>query len=157
MPKPAKKKTKVLAHAKKIGELEAERTFNAKWTKNRVKAFIIERLTKAIDKIDPLKLFAIVGTTYFIKQGIEWTEEMTAVVQKYGKTTTPFSFSWVTAHVWDLLGVTERPKDLAPEEVIQWGLSFVVAYIIIEHGGELLIAGGNLLGAAKGLIGMFGA
>lgn len=51
----------------------------------------------------------------------------------------------------------KKQMDMPQAEIIQWLISFIVAYLIIDNAGELISAGANILGVAKGLIGAVSA
>lgn len=162
MPKPAKKKTKVLAKAGKIGELEAIRNFNSKWTKAKWKNFITDRLKEGIDKLDPLKTLAILSATVLIKGGIEWAEDLMTVPVDSDIFRTIYRMGLGVIGLLippspEAMQQKERLKALMDSptmEMFQWGMSFLCAYLLVEHAGELITAGGDIIGSAKGLIGM---
>jgi len=115
-----------------------------------------------INRIDPLKLGAILVVTYMIKQGIEWTEEAVALLEGTSKADL-IGFPFSATFWWKALGFMEEDPEVAqiraemdmPQaELIQWGISFALAWFIMEHGSELLKAGTNIIGVAKGLLGM---
>lgn len=124
-----------------------------------------EHLGRMLDSINPLDVVAILGTTCLIKLGIEASESLTAmVVRVYEKhqvrlkaTPRRESLMW------------EGPKDImvglfpegtsaflleafgaASSEALEWAISFVAAYMLVKHGGELLGLGQNL----SALVGM---
>lgn len=166
MPRPPIKKTKKLAKAQKEGELQAENEFIAKTFKNK-KQFLNwakGKLDGFLEKIDPLETMAILTTTVFIKFGIEWAEDLLTVPVDSDIFRTIYRMGLGVIGLLippspEALQQKEKLKaimDSPPMEMFQWGVSFLVAYIIIKHAGELITAGGNILGVAKGLIGMVG-
>jgi len=161
LPRPPIKKTRVLAKAQREGELKAEAQHRAKTFSNKKQfhIWLVERLENLVDKIDPLKLVATVAMTVFVKTGIEWTEDIVSTA--LGKD----SLIRTIASMLPILGIieaitpeippqiTQEALDTPQVEFIEWLISFLVAYMLVEHAGEIIQAGGNLLGVAKGLIG----
>jgi len=164
VPRPPKKKTRVLAKAQREGELKAEIEHINKVFKNKkhLKAWFTLRLQHLLEKIEPLKALAILGTTILIKSGIEWSEiaaeelfKKNSLIRTLMRMANPF---WFLAEGY----IPEAPEQIKEAldqphvEVIQWIISFAVAYLIVEHGDAIINAGGNVLGVAKGLIGALG-
>lgn len=113
-----------------------------------------EHIGKAIDRIDPLELAAVLGTTYLIKTGIDWSEAALANVDLVGilrffQFPVPAEGTPETRKD-EILKILSNPQ----AEVIEWLVSFTAAYLIVHHFGELVAAGSNILGLAKGLIGV---
>jgi hypothetical protein len=153
----------VLAKAAKKGELQAVAENKSKiWSNKKQRtAWMLTQLEKVIDKIDPMKALAILGTTLIIKQGINWAQYLGQKFAEQGGS----PVGMVAAILGDLMpgnpvlealaGITgEKKVNLGGRaEIMEWVISFTVAYILVEHAGELITAGGNILFAAKGLIG----
>lgn len=69
--KEALKETAIVAVAIELAKKELAYKSN----KNKpLSESVKEHLSKMIDKIDPMKLVAVIGVTYLIKQGIDWAE-----------------------------------------------------------------------------------
>ena len=165
MPRPAKKKTRVLAKAQKLGELQAELEWEYKTLKNKKHLFVSikNHIGKMIDKIEPMELIAVLGATYLIKTGIEWTEEILAGAAEFAnivvKATQKYRF--VDGAIQVILepeGIPELAEirqalDSAPVEIVEWLLSFMVAYMVVHNFAAIVNAGGSILSLAKTLIG----
>jgi len=90
------------------------------------------------------KFISILGVTVIIKSGIEWSESILA-------TFTGFIY-WILGQPADM-STLEEALDKPEAEIIQWVLSFAVAYLIVENFGELVTAGTNILSLANTMIG----
>lgn len=161
MPRPAKKKTRVLAEAAKTGELNAILKHEFKVLRNK-KHFLVSlknHIGKMVDRVDPLKLASVLVLTVVIKTGIEWAEEAITAIRAENVFKTMYRVGMGVLGL--LLPESPSPEEIRKAfdtpivEVFEWGISFAVAYIIVEHGAELVAAGGNILGVAKGLLGGF--
>lgn len=164
MPKLPEKKTRLLAKWNRQGVLEAENEFFAKTLKNKkqLKNWLGQKFSVMIDKIDPLKLMAVLSATFFIKSGIEWSEELISIPVDTD------IFRMFMRLGYGVLGLlipkspeaiqkTEEFKqflDTPQVEILEWGLSFLCAYLLVEHADALLAIGGDLIGSAKGLLGV---
>lgn len=116
-----------------------------------------EHLGKMIDRIDPLEATAILGATYLIKQGIQWTEVLT--------TSNLPNITWLLNLFNPFRGVVNVPVipretaediqkalDTPQSEAIEWLLAFAAAFIIVRHAGEIIQAGSNILNVGKSLL-----
>lgn len=158
MPRPAKKKTRVLAEAQRTGELKAENKFRAKVFKNKkqFQNWLVERLETLMKSIDPLELMAVAGTTVLIKQGIDWAQVAVATAE-FNIFNKILTADWIGSFQAIIAWVqgSGEPEPQAPTgpELMEWVISFVIAFFLVRHGEALINAGGNMLGVAKGLIG----
>lgn len=156
MPRPAVKKTFKLAKAKKLGELSAKIDHENKTFSNKKMLWVSlkNHLGKMLDRTDPLEMIAVIGATYIIKNGIDWTQGFVEGTGEFILGAVAQIGTWLGGTPEEELvkKITETPEG----EVIEWVVSFIVAFIIIRHAGALITAGGNILGVAKGLIGGFG-
>lgn len=140
----------------KFAEIEAEYKH---WKKLPLEDRLRMWLEDMAKKIDPLETVAILGTTYLIKQGIQWTEIAVA--------NTAFDvLQWIKIlDPWNIF-LPEIPADAeqnveqalekalnTPQaEVLEWLISFVCAYLIVKNFDKLVESTGNILGMAKGLL-----
>lgn len=102
--------------------------------------------------------------TYFIKQGIEWSEELTGplmqedsvfrVLIKHLPFWRSFIDPFMPSLTSDQVDTAKKQMDMPQAEAIQWLISFVIAYLLVENAGEIINAGANIIGVAKGMIGM---
>jgi hypothetical protein len=114
------------------------------WNKEKKKPLEVslkEHFGKMIDRVDPLQVAAVAGTAYVIKFGIDWTQYQLANVGPIISILTPSGF--ITGKV---------PLKISDNEVLEWVLSFSIAYMVVVHG--LDIAGGLIPLASKFLSGI---
>lgn len=148
------KKTRKLAEAEEVGKLKARVQHRAKTLQNKkqLRVWLVERLERILDKVDPLKTVAVITLTFLIKSSIDWTNLIKTGSKGLSILYNILLARWTTA-------IAEGAKDIEPEdlqdEMLEWVISFIVAYMVIEYGGEMIRAGGDLLNVAKGLIGGF--
>lgn len=102
-----------------------------------------EHLGKMIDRVDPLQLAAIVGTAYIIKFGIDWSKYALMHAVTIISSLDPLNLTGLKQ-----LG----PLKLEDNEIIEWVLSFSIAYMVVVHG--LDIASGLIPVASKFLAGL---
>jgi len=162
------KRTKKLAEAERTGVLKAEEKYHSKLFSNKKQTgiWLAKQFERLIEKIDPLEAVAILTATFFIKQGIEWTENIpTTILQKDSLIRTviktipffgPLAVMLTPEAPPEFQEKVEEALDSPQAEVIQYLLSFVVAYIVVKHPEAIMSLGGNILGVAKGLIGGLG-
>lgn len=138
------------AQAKKIsakemqGWVEAGMTALEKKTPQLAKALLVKHLTENAEKD-----IAILGVTLIVKSGIDWEE---AAVEGLN-----WLIQWVKVEISPLIGDKNayiKALSHAPEaEIREWLISFAIAYLIVEHFGEIMTATGNVLGLARQLLG----
>lgn len=159
MGRPAKKKNKAEAGARRLGELEAETKF---WDKQPLLKKLKRLLWKKLEELDPIKVAGLIGTTYFIHEILVTTDSVVNRIVQVVKSPraaataagwehmlAPFSFAALpflplvsTIIASETIDIT---KARTPEMII-WALSFIIAYMLVEHGGEVL---GMLIGGEK--------
>lgn len=160
------KKWRTKAKEEKKGALTAieEHLSKVFSNKKQFKNWLVQKFDSLVDKIDPMKALVILSLTGIIKTGIEWSEEAIASLAE------PDIFKAVMKYGLGIFGGLVPPSEAAltqqeqiqkafdtPQaEIIEWALSFIAAYMIVEHGDALITAGGNILGVAKGLVGIIG-
>lgn len=138
MGRPARKKNKAEAGARRLGELEAETKF---WDKQPLLKKLKRLLWKKIEQIDPIKLAALVATTYAVHGIVTTLDDNTkAKILRWEIETIiagPFASTLAELTIFGQTFVDEK-KVSNKNELNYWILSFVVAYMLIEHGGEIL-------------------
>ena len=161
MPRPPVKKTYKVEKARIKAQLDAKDEHDAKAFsfkhKKRWLASIYTHIGKAIDRIDPLQGAAVLGATILIKTTIDASEELRAAL-----------LSKKAAYIGvPVAGVEMRPLIASPLRTFQsifgtitekqaaeyegffpdwmdWIISFVIAYILVTQGKEILGLAQNL-------------
>lgn len=137
-----------------MGSLKAEQKDHEKksiWDSVR------EHIGKGIDRIDPLELAAVIGTTFLIKGGIDWAQVQ---AENYNPALSVALINpFAAAALWVALKESGLDKNKIPQnEIMEWLVSFVAAYIIVHNFGKIVEATGKLasdvLGLAKSLLGI---
>jgi len=79
--------------------------------------------------------------TLCVKGGIDWAQakEQEPAIFFFGIPTTPGAFGQFLSEI--------IPK----HEVAEWAISFGIAYILVEHFGEVIATGTNILGIVSKL------
>lgn len=146
------------------------------WTKSKnAMVWVKQILEKHIDKVP--KLLAILGMTYLVKRAIDTSEELTAKAVKVVTGGEPSEimklFSWLPIFgpavgvgaaiagffVPSWIGeptakiVEEIPSRLDVEGM-EWLLAFTMAYMIVEHGGEIALGFGDIAKSLTGMVGL---
>jgi len=161
--RPPVKSTKACAMAKRKGELEAETKF---WDKQPLTKKLKRLLWKKLEEVDPVKIAALIGTTYLIHETLLTCDSVVnriSTVLKSPKAAltaagweymlAPFSFAALPflPLVSTMIGSSTLEQDITKThtpEIIIWLLSFVIAFMLIEHGGEVM---GMIIGGEKTL------
>jgi hypothetical protein len=167
LPRPPVKKHRKLAEAEETGRLNARLKHESKTWKNKkhMLVSIKNHLGKALDRIDPLEMVAVVGTTIVVKKVIDTTEDLKGkalavrnvimgtgqvlgasgiaqFIQAFGS---PFS---ILSEFFVGLIVPIPPEQAQYEGMfpdwVDWLIAFAIAYIIVHHGELLLGLGQNL-------------
>jgi len=154
---PTKTHTK-LAEADALGKAKGElRGKRLEKPEDKIKDW----LKKMADKIDPLEIVAVTGMTYLIKNGIEWTEEIIKNPAPFFRMIAPltgFAFLLVPDVPEPQQDAISKMMDTPQAEMVQWLLSFVLAYLLVHNFGMIMqavgSATGNIIGMAKGLLGI---
>lgn len=159
MGRPPVKSSKAVAAAQTKGRLEAETKF---WDKQPLTKKLKRLLWRKLEEIEPIKIAALLGTTYFVHETLLTLDSVVNRVSQVLKSPkaaltaagweymlAPFSFAALP--FLPLFGTmigseTIDIKKTQTPELILWLLSFIIAYMLIEHGGEVL---GMLLGGEK--------
>ena len=148
MGRPPVKSTKACAMAKRKGELEAETKF---WDKQPLTKKLKRLLWKKLEEIDALKLAAMAGTTYFVHGIILNSPELMEKASLYAASGMIFGAIGITitgiVQATGLFG-EDTPKPALNDKIEYWMLSAIIAYLLIEHGGELA---GMMLDGGKGI------
>lgn len=170
MPRPPVKKTRVLAKAQREGELKAQVEHDyksVKWLADLI-PFLPEKYKKNavlwmkkifeghLAKIP--KGIAILGMTYIIKNLIDTSEELRAKLPKVKirfRVGPAFPTEFKPAWPLSLLTDEEEYEDFEGmfPDWADWLVAFTLAYMIVEHGGQIALGLGE---AVKGLTGIVG-
>lgn len=141
MGRPAKKRKYAEAKATRKGELQAEYDFKkAHSITKKPMDFLEEHIEKQIDKTDWIEFSAVVGMTFLvhqivIKNFMEFVNEITTVTEL------PQRLFKVTPEIGNIFGISKADVMSGlpiPKGVMEWIVSFAMAYIIIKHGGQLV-------------------
>ena len=174
MPRPPKKKTRVIAKARREGELtaEVEHEYKSvkfiadmipflpeKYKKNAV-IWMKHLVEKHINKIP--KGIAILGMTYIIKHLIDTSEELRGKVNLIVKATTqPLGGASLMIELWGSISKGELPfiqeavgktEGIFPDWA-DWLIAFTLAYIIVEYGGQIALGIGSTVKSLSGIVG----
>lgn len=142
MPRPPVKKTFKLAEAAALGKASGEIKAHKK---KPLLESVREHIGLMIDRIDPLEIAAVVGTTYVLH------ETILASTDVLNKITAKISMNpeWVIGALNPLAGLMlslmpkpEFPQELenikTPDSLFLWIVCFILAFIVVRHGAELL-------------------
>ena len=157
----------MVSKAAEKGRLDAQDEHDAKLFSNKGKkhleASIANHLGKLIDRIDPFKALAVLATTYAVKTLVIDTTDailtkITAAIEKpvpfgfgsimgqyipyVGEMTKIGEMAWERLRTGDVTATVEEKEGAA--EWFKWIIAFAVAYMLVEHGGELLGLGQNV-------------
>jgi len=143
-----------LKKLKKKLETEAK----VKWKLVQKKPFFVsmrQRLEKVIDNAKPdeiAKFVAIMGMTIMVKKVIDTTEELREQVKELIIVGPQFFPAYKVAQELGLAAPTPKPAEGFFPEWADWLISFTLAYIIVEHFGQIMQATGNILSSVKTLV-----
>lgn len=159
MPRGRLLKTKVkealqIAKAETLGRLKAQHTFDkVQYNQKNIGLLLKKRLLEASPS-DVSKTIAVIGVAATIKNGIDWTQEIRET------TGLPFSFGWGA-------GTPTKKQDgifgfltgeTIGDEILEWLISYGLAYLIVENFGEIVSAIGtgltSVIGLARTLLGV---
>jgi len=169
LPRPPVKKTRVCAKAAEEGRLKAQTEHEyksvkfladlipflpEKYKKNAV-LWMKSIFEKHLAKIP--KGIAIIGMTLIVKQIIHSSDEFIGKVAAIsGKKPSWLAYTPAGMHMTIAEALVskkgEKVEDFIPEWT-EWLIAFSLAYIIVEHGGQIALGIGEGL---KGLTGMVG-
>lgn len=135
---------------RKKAEIETEAKIKTKWKLKKKKPLEVsfrEHIGKMIDRVDPLEVVAILGTTYLVHNFVSLHAELQDAIRNACK---PPVDLWAILGVSELKGeIEEQLKKIEPMiEVTNWLTCFALAYIIVKN--PLLITQG--LGSALKLL-----
>lgn len=168
MPRPPTKRTYKVEKAKTLGRLQAkvEHEYKAvKWLadiipflpkkyKKNATLWMKSLLEKHLDKIP--KTIALLGLTYIIKELIRTSDELLTKIRTF--TGKPIWETKLFEPIWEkelsLTPIWKKPevKELLPEWK-EWLIAFTLAYIIIEHGGQIALGLGETVKGLTGIVG----
>ena len=146
-----KKEIRELTKEREKAKLQAEYHFFFKNSRGW-KLYLKRWFDSVKDKLDPLELISITGVTVIIKNGIEWTEK---IIEQQAQFVNLFAGILKVPKI-DIT-ILEKAMDTPQAEMLQWLISFSIAYLIVHNFGAIMSAGGNLVAAAVKLIGAAGA
>lgn len=139
--KTKKKEMEALGYSMEKGRLKAKYKMIQKqpWG-----VIIKEYAGEMVKKIDPLKLTATIALTPLVKATLDTTPELLSLYQKLLIIGSPILGFLFTTQV--------DPQDIKINELYSWIVSFGLAYIVVEHFGEIASAGQSIGGWIAGLI-----
>ena len=165
MPRPRKKGEYVEEKARAKARLDAQdehdsKLFHRKGGKKRWLTALATHIGKAVDRIDPLELAATLALTYLVKTTIDASEELVAKIKKTsdkiavsGRPVSsffaePFGFATQIGFylAGEVTGNVETPTEEEKEHALgiglpdqlEWILAFIVAFILVRHGAQIL-------------------
>lgn len=129
------------------GRLQARKEFRDKYPVD----FWLEELTHLLKfwKVDPLKIVAVLGGTVIVHEVIFKTAEFASTI--YNQTKDTFIAGLEVLNLADLFGLKQTEETQQMEKALQyvaldWVIAFIISYVAIEHGAELLGTAKTLLG-----------
>lgn len=138
-------------------KLSAETEWNStvlgrkKWVRDSIRKLFADMG----EKIDPLELGAMVITTYLVKQGIEVTEELNRATADMVVRGIPFASIVIeTLGIPTPSAILKALEDQPEIEVVQWLISFVIAFIFVRHPEVIGQIAGGLMGYVKFIVGI---
>jgi hypothetical protein len=156
MGRPAKKRSYWEAKKRRAGELQAEREALRQNIKKDLPNYILTKLDRLTDRIDPLEFAAVLGMTYVVKQVIDTSEEMIVRARAKGAWIKKQQASGVYT-LWSILAgpiitylmvpeETDDPETKALKaefqspsaEALEWFTAFALSYIIVHNAGQLI-------------------
>lgn len=127
--------------------------------KKHPQVWIGERLADIAKKTgvtDVAKIVALVGMTILIKKIIDTTEELKVAIQQ------PFfvvggkkgTYQWKGPFTYELVpkNLIEAFREGIFPDWIDWLIAFSLAYLIIEHFGDIMQTAGNVTSSLRGLL-----
>jgi len=126
-----------------------------------------EHIGKMIDRADPLEVAAILAATYLIQPIVKSSADFLSFANKH-KTSLGIPGFFLPEMSQNLIGIgvpgflfqketipqnpAVPPEPVDDNTVLSWILSFVIAYIAIKKGADIL----KSMGGLSGIIGLFG-
>jgi len=155
--KTKRKEAYQLGKASEKGKLQAQREHQRK---KHLLDSLKEHIGKAIDKADLPKMGAVIGMTVIIKQIIEASEElMKATLKMAGGAQFallfPFARDMAVQQLTGAFATAEefgKASDIPEVEVMQWLVSYTLAYLLVDNFGDIMQATGNALGSIKNMV-----
>ncbi|RLI42932.1 hypothetical protein DRO69_09805 [Candidatus Bathyarchaeota archaeon] len=144
-----RREAREIRKAETLAELKAKAHFYFK-TKLGTRLMFKEWIDKLLEwsKVNPLEIVAVIGTTYIIKQGLDWAQLSLRVPEP-------------VRLFLDILPGIPLPSSLLEKgevipqgnEMVEWIVSFTLAYVIVHHFDAFVASGKDLLGIATMLLG----
>lgn len=145
-------KSQVVAEAVEVAK---QKIYQKTELKKPLALSVREHLGKVIDRIDMIELAAIVGTTYLIKTTIYADTSLVGKIKGLAKL--PFSELYGGSFAPFLESIDMiLPKEwttASEPDVKEWLICFVIAFMIVRHGSELLNVFKNVSGIVSGFLG----
>jgi hypothetical protein len=110
-----------------------------------------EHIGKMVDRIDPLEALTVGALAVVLQPTMA---RLPAVVVTAGEATSATFINWAL-FPFSLFAPSIpniKPEDLKPNDLLGWLLAFIVAFMIVRHGAEILSAAGGLVKFASGLL-----
>jgi hypothetical protein len=122
--------------------------------KKNLERQLLLKISAWVDRIDPLEMVAIIGTTMIIKQGINWSDAVQYNIE--------WLVDWFATEFQTIIGGKAsfypdyfKKLEKTPQAQIQeWLISFALAFVIIRYFPQVVKAGADILSTAKLLIGL---
>jgi hypothetical protein len=134
--------------------IETEFTTRVKLYKKHPEVWIGERLADFAKKTgitDVTKILAIVGMTYIVKKTIETSEalsdQMQVIVRGAPLGLVGIAYSIIAESI-----VPQAKKVEVGPEWLEWIVSFVIAYLIVEHFGDIMRGVGSATSGIKDIV-----
>jgi len=103
---------------------------------------------------DVAKIIAIVGMTIVVKKTIDTSEELRDAIKPFivfGQRLPGTKWRWKGPFQYELVGEAEKFEGMFPDWA-DWLISFSLAYILVEHFGEIMRGAGNITASIHSLL-----
>ena len=122
--------------------------------KQPVLDFFKERLTKMLDRIDPLDAVLVATGTYVIHEVISGTQDLLDTINDKVKNNPLFFFS-IFNDPYDVMGGTTPAETLAkfPDWAV-WVVSLFISGLLVKFGAEIIQSFGGIGGMISGVLGI---
>jgi len=168
--RPAAKRSYAEAKAAEKGRLQAHTEHEAQTfsSSKKTMVWVKQFFEKHVSQIP--KGIAIIGVTYIVKGLIDTDEQLRAKYKVFKALTTgvekatglPFSYLFSALESFGIpvgLMATQfipgemLPEETMTEELLDWIIAFSLAYIIVEHAGQIIVGLGEGVKALSGILG----
>lgn len=116
-----------------------------------------------LQKIDPLELTAIIGTTWIVYNGLDWIQYWTKTISNISEQNQEMPLFWIIENfskpILKALGfdieVLSKASDKNAMQIFkQVLLSFSIAYLLVKHFGAIASSTTDLITLAGRLLGL---